>query len=70
MSEIEEAAELARTVAKEGIRLSGLSWDIEQVLHRLRHARVGASGIQHRVIEAEDKLLADLRKVVAAAKAR
>lgn len=66
--ETDEAAEIARQLTGKGLQLTGAAWEVEQVLHRLRHARVGASGIQHRVIEEEQVLLKKLRQVAQRAK--
>jgi len=62
---VAEATRLAQMVTAEGLRLMHMAWEVEQVLHRLRHAEVGASGIQHRIIQSKDVLLADLDKAVA-----
>jgi hypothetical protein len=53
---IQEATLIAQAIGAERLRLSGLQWKLEQVLHRHRIAKVGASGIQHRVIETEEEV--------------
>ncbi len=44
--------------------ISQREWKLQQMFHRLRLARVGASGIQHRVMETEADVLAELDALV------
>lgn len=45
-----------------------MAWALEQTLHNLRINAAGASGIQHRVIQDREALLAELRERIDAGK--
>lgn len=66
--QINEAELLKRAIIARQMALSLVSWDIERVLHNLRLNKIGASGIQHRVIQDRTVLLEQLSSVVNAAK--
>jgi hypothetical protein len=60
----EDAKVLWATISAEQMRLSRLAWEIDRVLHRLRLARVGSSGIEHRCIDTVPEVLAELGPLV------
>jgi hypothetical protein len=60
----DEAEALCKEISAEQMRLSRLAWTLERVIHRLRLAQVGSSGIQHRVIETKEEVLDELAVLV------
>lgn len=60
----QEARDLMAGFSAQRAEASKKEWAFEQIFHRLRLARVGASGIQHRVIETEAEVLVDLEVLV------
>lgn len=62
----DEAKVLWEQISAEQMRLSRLAWDIDRVLHRLRLAKVGSSGIEHRCIDTVPEVLAELGPLVEA----
>lgn len=50
MSVIEQAKIVAAAIGEKRLRLCRLQWKLEQALHNYRFAKVGSSGIEHRII--------------------